>query len=85
MYELIVANKRVKNKLREYIKRKPSLRNILDRLRINPRREAGAHPLKGILSGKWGCWLGMNIRAIYIIDDSQKRIFIEAIGTHKIY
>jgi len=37
------------------------------------------------LKGKWSCWLGLKIRMIYEIDDLNKLIIVEAIGTHKIY
>ena len=61
------------------------IKDKLRQLKENPRREIGAHPLHGKLTGKWACWLGSNIRMIYKIDDVQKEIIIEAIGSHKIY
>ena len=57
----------------------------LDRLKINPRKECGAHPLHGKLKGKWACWLGLNVRMTYIIDDVKRIIWVEDVGTHKIY
>ncbi|MEI6058735.1 MAG: hypothetical protein WCP89_03100 [archaeon] len=52
---------------------------------MEPRRTNGAHPLHGRLNGKWACWLGANIRMIYSINDSEKIVIIEAVGSHKIY
>ena len=61
------------------------IKDKLERLKQNPRKEIGAHPLHGKLTGKWGCWLGSNIRMIYEIDEKNKEIIAEAIGSHKIY
>lgn len=85
MYKIHAANKRVEKRLEEYIKLRRDIPSKLDRLKLNPHRDLGAHPLHGRLKGKWGCWLGANVRIIYSIDDINKIIFIEAIGTHKIY
>ena len=62
-----------------------NIKNKFDGLKTNPRRELGAHPLHGKLAKRWSCWLGSNIRMIYTINDTNKIIYIEAIGTHKIY
>ena len=85
MYELFTRNKRVEKRLREYINQRLSIIEKLRLLQLNPRKECGAHQLKGELQGKWACWLGHNIRMIYKIDDIQKIITIEEIGTHKVY
>ena len=85
MYELYVANKKSEKLLQEIINVRSDVRPKLDRLRLNPRTEAGAHPLHGRLAGKWGSWLGSNIRMIYSIDDDTQRIIIEAVGSHNIY
>ena len=85
MYKLFTANKKTKKRLRILTKRRSAIKDMLDRLKINPRRELGAHPLHGRLSGKWACWLGSNIRAVYKIDNINNKITIEAIGSHKIY
>ncbi len=61
------------------------IKNKLQKLKQNPRREIGAHPLFGKLREKWACWLGSNIRMIYSIDDSKQIITIETVRTHKIY
>ena len=85
MYKFFTANSKTEKKLKEYIKTRKSIKNKLERLKINPRKEIGAHPLHGRLLGKWSCWLGSNIRIIYSIDDLNKKIIIEAVGSHKIY
>lgn len=85
MYNIYTANSKTKNRLRKYTEMRKDILNKLERLKNDPRNEIGAHPLHGRLAGKWGCWLGSNIRAIYEIDDSKKLIIIEAVGTHKIY
>ena len=85
MYDIHTANSKTEKILREYINVRKNIKDKLDRLRENPRRKNGAHQLFGKLAGKWACWLGSNIRAIYTIDDKRKIIIIEAVGTHKIY
>ena len=85
MYTIFTANSKAEKRLKEYIKLRTDIVDKLERLKINPRREVGAHPLHGRLSGKWSCWLGSNIRMIYSIDDIDKKIVVEAIGPHKIY
>ncbi len=85
MYKIFTANKKTKKILQKYISIKPDIKNKLDLLRLNPRKYNGAHPLHGRLKGKWACWFGSNIRAIYNIDDKESMIILQAIGTHKIY
>ena len=85
MYEIFVANGKTESILESYIRQRGDIKRKLDRLKSNPRKECGAHPLHGSLAGKWSCWLGGNIRAVYRIDDERRLIIIEAVGTHKIY
>ncbi len=85
MYEIEVSNKKTKKKLNEYILLRQDIKEKLDKLREEPRKSNGAHQLHGKLAGKWSCWLGSNIRLIYVIDDKKKTIFLEAVGSHKIY
>lgn len=85
MYTLLIANDKAEKRLREYIQQREDIKNKLDRLKTDPRRELDAHPLHGRLDGKWSCWLGSNLRMIYSIDDKNQTIIIEAIGTHKEY
>ena len=85
MYEITTRNKNIEKRLEEYFNMRRGIKEKLIRLKENPRKEIGAHPLHGKLIGKWGCWLGSNIRMIYTIDDSKKLIIVEAVGSHKIY
>lgn len=85
MYALYTANSKTEKRLKEYINQRGDIKAKLDRLKENPCKANGAHPLHGRLAGKWACWLGSNIRAIYIIDEKDKIVIIEAVGTHKIY
>ena len=85
MYNLFIANSKAEKRLGEYLSLRQDINEKLDKLKIEPRRANGAHPLHGKLSGKWGCWLGSNIRIIYSIDDKNKRVIIEAVGSHKVY
>ncbi len=85
MYELFIANPKTEKRLRKYISSRKSIKNKLERLKQNPCKSIGAHPLQGKLKGKWACWLESNIRMIYCVDSKNKRIIIEAVGTHKIY
>lgn len=84
MYKIFTDTKTEK-RLKEYIKVRIDIKDKLDRLKENPRKANGAHPLHGKLKGKWACWLGSNIRLIYTINENSKTIFTDAIGTHKIY
>ena len=78
--------RRVKDRrIMERLKERQDIAAKLQRLKQSPRTEIGAHPLHGRLAGKWSCWLGSNIRMIYSIDDFNKRIIVEAVGTHNIY
>ena len=85
MYELKTRNKKVEKRLKEYIELRKDIPEKLNRLKQNPRKECGAHPLHGNLAGKLACWLGSNIRMIYKIEDADLIILIEDVGTHKIY
>ncbi|MEK6888517.1 MAG: type II toxin-antitoxin system mRNA interferase toxin, RelE/StbE family [Nanoarchaeota archaeon] len=85
MYKLFVANKKTEKMLNEYINLRDDVKDKLDRLKIEPRRANGAHPLHGELDGKWACWIGSNIRLLYIIKEDKKEIVILAIGSHKVY
>ncbi len=85
MYEIYVANRKTERRLQEHLQLRMNIRGKLDRLKLDPRRELDAHPLHGRLAGKWSCWLGSNIRMIYSIDDANKQIIVEAVGSHQIY
>ena len=85
MYEIYFANSKSEKIIQGYLNTRKDIKNKLIRLKQNPRKEIGAHSLHGKLLRKWACWLGSNIRMIYSIDDLRKIIYIEAVGSHKIY
>ena len=85
MYEFYVANSKTEKNLRELVEKRNDVKDKLNRLKSDPRRESGAHPLHGRLKGKWACWLGSDVRMVYSINDENKQITIEAVGSHKIY
>lgn len=85
MYQIYTANSKTEKRLHEYVSTRQDTSEKLDKLKEEPRKANGAHPLHGRLEGKWGCWLGSNIRMIYRIDDAQRIIVVEAVGSHKIY
>lgn len=85
MYKLFTANTKTEKRLKEYVSCRQDIREKLDKLKIEPRKANGAHPLHGRLEGKWSCWLGYNIRMIYSIDNKEEIIIIEAVGSHKVY
>jgi addiction module RelE/StbE family toxin len=85
MYSIYIENRKIQKILDEYFQLRFNIEEKLDRLKLDPRRANGAHPLHGKLEGKWSCWIGSNIRLVYIIDDKEQKIIIQAIGTHKIY
>jgi addiction module RelE/StbE family toxin len=85
LYDIHTANAKAEKRLMKAVTMRRDIRSKLDRLRKNPRKEVGAHPLHGRLAGKWSCWLGSNLRMIYSIDDAQKKIVVEAVGPHNIY
>ncbi len=85
MYEIYTANSKTEKRLSNYISMRGDIKNKIDRLKFEPRKANGAHPLHGKLSEKWACWLGANIRVIYIINDKDRIITIIAVGSHKIY
>jgi len=85
MYLVVIESKKTEKKLSEYVRFKQDIPDKLDRLKLEPRRANGAHPLHGKLEGKWSCWLSSNIRLIYLIDDKQQKIIIQAVGSHKLY
>jgi addiction module RelE/StbE family toxin len=85
MYQIYTANTKTEKRLQEHISIRQDVAEKLDRLKEEPRKANGAHPLHGRLTGKWSCWLGSNIRMIYRIDDIKRIIIVEAVGSHKVY
>lgn len=84
MYDIFTANTKTEKRLIKYVKSKKDVRDKFDKLKENPYKANSAHPLHGRLAGKWACWLGSNIRTVYTINEKDKQIVIEAIGSHKI-
>lgn len=85
MYAIFTANSKTEKRLRKYISSRKDIKDKLDRLKENPYRANGAHRLHGRLDGKLACWLGSNIRIVYVIEETKKAVIIEAVGTHKLY
>ncbi len=85
MYKLFSANSKTEKRLNEYISLRADIKEKLEKLKLDPRRTNGAHPLHGRLAGKWSCWLGSNIRLIYSLDDKNSKLIVEAVGSHKVY
>ena len=85
MYEIHTINSKTEKKLKKYIESRRDIKNKLDKLRENPYKNNGAHKLHGRFEGKWACWLGSNMRAVYNINNEKKIVLIEAVGTHNIY
>jgi len=83
MYKLTTRTKRVERQYKELVNEKIEKR--LELLKQNPRRNLSAHKLKGKLKELWSCWLSADIRIVYEIDNENKLIIMEAIGSHKIY
>lgn len=84
MYTFRAVTKKVKRKL-FYIKKSSRVRTRLQLVRVDPRRNSGAHKLKGKLSGAWSCVLAADVRMVYEIDDEEHVIYVLKIGSHKIY
>ena len=85
MYEFTTRSKKAERQFYEVINSRHDVREKLQHLKNNPRRELDAHKLKGRLQGKWSCWLGSDLRLIYEIDDEHKEIIVVAAGSHKEY
>lgn len=85
VYTLFTANSKTEKRLQKYLAMRQDIREKLKRLKQEPRRANDAHQLHGRLAGKWSCWLGSNIRIIYSVDDANRKVIIEAVGSHAIY
>ncbi len=83
MYNFTTRSKRAEKQFYNVLNSRESIREKLERLRIDPRRELNAHKLKGKLEGKYSCYLGWDIRLVYEIDDKNKEIVVVAVGSHK--
>ena len=85
MYKITTRSKKAEKQFYEIIDLRENIPEKLEKLKLDPRRELNAHPLKGKLQGKWSCSLGGDIRMVYEIDDRNKEIIVVAAGSHKIY
>ena len=85
MYNIFTANSKTEKRLKDYLLLRKDIEDKLNRLKENPYKANGAHKLHGRLEGKYACWLGSNLRLIYVINEKRKLVIIEAVGTHKIY
>ncbi|PIN80711.1 type II toxin-antitoxin system mRNA interferase toxin, RelE/StbE family [Candidatus Woesearchaeota archaeon CG10_big_fil_rev_8_21_14_0_10_30_7] len=85
MYEFTTRSKKAEKQFYEVLNSRNDVKEKLQRLKNNPRKELDAHKLKGKLEGKWSCWLGGDLRLIYEIDDENKEIVVVAAGSHKEY
>ena len=85
MYKFTTRSKKAEKQFYDAINSRADVRDKLERLKNDPRRELDAHKLKGKLQEKWSCWLGGNLRLIYEIDDENKEIIVVAAGSHKEY
>ncbi|MCR4327138.1 MAG: hypothetical protein NUV46_00985 [Nanoarchaeota archaeon] len=52
MFEISTYNKKIKKELEKYISIRLGISKKLNKLKENPRKESGAHPLHGRLTGK---------------------------------
>lgn len=85
MYEFATRSKKAEKQFYEILNSRNDIKEKLQRLKNDPRKELDAHKLKGKLEGKWSCWLGGDLRLIYEIDDENKEIVVVAAGSHKEY
>ena len=85
MYTLTTRSRRAEKQFYDFVNSREGIPKKLENLKRDPRRELGAHKLRGKLEGKWSCSLGFDIRMVYEIDDENKEIIIVAVGSHKIY
>ena len=85
MYKFTTRSKRAENQFYDVLNSRAGIAEKLEKLKLNPRHELGAHKLRGKLEGKWSCSLGGDIRMVYEIDETNKEIVVVAAGSHKIY
>lgn len=84
-YEFTIRSRKAEKQFYKILNSRQGIKEKLELLRKNPRKELNAHRLKGKLEGKWSCSLGKNIRLMYEIDDINKELIVVAAGSHKIY
>ena len=83
MYKFTTRSKKAEKQFYEVLETREGIKNKLEILKNDPRKQFNAHKLKGKLEGKWSCYLGSDIRLVYEIDDENREIVVVAAGTHK--
>ena len=83
MYKFTTRSKKAEKQFHEVLETREGIKNKLEILKNDPRKQFNAHKLKGKLEGKWSCYLGSDIRLVYEIDDENREIVVVAAGTHK--
>lgn len=83
MYKFTTRSKKAEKQFYEALNSREGIKNKLEMLKNDPRKQFNAHKLKGKLEGKWSCYLGSDLRLVYEIDDENKEIIVVAAGTHK--
>jgi addiction module RelE/StbE family toxin len=83
MYEITSNSRKAEKQFIQNVNEK--IKERLDLLKENPRKNLDAHPLHGKMKGKWSCWFGSNKRMVYELDDVNRLIIVFAVGSHKIY
>ncbi|MBI3032533.1 hypothetical protein HYY69_03595 [Candidatus Woesearchaeota archaeon] len=83
MYKITTRSKKAEKQFYYVLNLREGIKEKIKLLQEDPRRNSGAHKLKGHLDGKWSAILGGDIRLE--IDDIYQEIIIYAAGSHKIY
>ena len=83
MFSFATRSKKAEKQFYKTLNSREDIREKLERLRENPKKELNAHKLKGKLDGKWGCYLGWDIRLVYEIDEEHQEIVVVAAGSHQ--
>jgi|TARA_Y100000310_G_C20394723_1_gene674534 addiction module RelE/StbE family toxin len=83
MYEMTSNSRKAEKQFIQNVNDK--IKERLELLKENPRKNLDAHSLHGKMRGKWSCWFGSNQRMVYELDDINKLIIVFAVGSHKIY
>ena len=83
MYEITSNSRKAEKQFLKNLNDK--IKDKLELLKKDPRRNLDAHPLHGKMKGKWSCWFGSNKRMVYKLDDINNLIIVFTVGSHKIY
>ncbi len=83
MYKITTRSKKAEKQFYALLEARPAIREKLEKLKQDPRSALNAHKLRGKLEGKWSCYLGLDIRLVYTIEEEE--IVVYAAGSHKIY